>query len=215
MKPRVMSLVLFTSMVGLLIAPNQVSFLDSIISLAAIALGAGAAGTLNMWYESDLDALMSRTCLRPIPTGKIKKDQALWFGSFLSILSMGILYYSSNILSVFLLGLTIGFYFFIYTIWLKRKTPQNIVIGGAAGALPPVIGWAVATGSVSIEPLILFLIIFIWTPSHFWALSLYKSNDYKKANIPMLPVVAGVQKTKLNILVYALLLAPTVTSLYF
>lgn len=215
MKPRVMSLVLFTSMVGLLIAPNQVSFLDSIISLAAIALGAGAAGTLNMWYESDLDALMSRTCLRPIPTGKIKKDQALWFGSFLSILSMGILYYSSNILSVFLLGLTIGFYFFIYTIWLKRKTPQNIVIGGAAGALPPVIGWSVATGSVSIEPLILFLIIFIWTPSHFWALSLYKSNDYKKANIPMLPVVAGVQKTKLNILVYALLLAPTVTSLYF
>ena len=215
MKPRVMSLVLFTSMVGLLIAPNQVSFLDSIISLAAIALGAGAAGTLNMWYESDLDALMSRTCLRPIPTGKIKKDQALWFGSFLSILSMGILYYSSNILSVFLLGVTIGFYFFIYTIWLKRRTPQNIVIGGAAGALPPVIGWAVATGSVSIEPLILFLIIFIWTPSHFWALSLYKSNDYKKANIPMLPVVAGVQKTKLNILVYALLLAPTVTSLYF
>ena len=215
MKPRVMSLVLFTSMVGLLIAPNQVSFLNSIISLAAIALGAGAAGTLNMWYDSDLDALMSRTCLRPIPTGKIKKDQALWFGSFLSILSMGILYYSSNILSVFLLGLTIGFYFFIYTIWLKRKTPQNIVIGGAAGALPPVIGWAVATGSVSIEPLILFLIIFIWTPSHFWALSLYKSNDYKKANIPMLPVVAGVQKTKLNILVYALLLAPTVTSLYF
>ena len=210
-----MSLVLFTSMVGLLIAPNQVSFLDSIISLAAIALGAGAAGTLNMWYESDLDALMSRTCLRPIPTGKIKKDQALWFGSFLSILSMGILYYSSNILSVFLLGLTIGFYFFIYTIWLKRKTPQNIVIGGAAGALPPVIGWAVATGSISIEPLILFLIIFIWTPSHFWALSLYKSNDYKKANIPMLPVVAGVQKTKLNILVYAILLAPTVTSLYF
>ena len=210
-----MSLVLFTSMVGLLIAPNQVSFLDAIISLAAIALGAGAAGTLNMWYESDLDALMSRTCLRPIPTGKIKKDQALWFGSFLSILSMGILYYSSNILSVFLLGLTIGFYFFIYTIWLKRRTPQNIVIGGAAGALPPVIGWAVATGSVSIEPSILFLIIFIWTPSHFWALSLYKSNDYKKANIPMLPVVAGVQKTKLNILVYALLLAPTVTSLYF
>ena len=215
MKPRVMSLVLFTSMVGLLIAPNQVSFLDSIISLAAIALGAGAAGTLNMWYESDLDALMSRTCLRPIPTGKIKKNQALWFGSFLSILSMGILYYSSNILSVFLLGLTISFYFFIYTIWLKRRTPQNIVIGGAAGALPPVIGWAVATGTVSIEPLILFLIIFIWTPSHFWALSLYKSNDYKKANIPMLPVVAGVQKTKLNILVYALLLAPTVTSLYF
>ena len=180
MKPRVMSLVLFTSMVGLLIAPNQVSFLDSIISLAAIALGAGAAGTLNMWYESDLDALMSRTCLRPIPTGKIKKNQALWFGSFLSILSMGILYYSSNILSVFLLGLTIGFYFFIYTIWLKRRTPQNIVIGGAAGALPPVIGWTIATNSLSLEALTFFLIIFFWTPSHFWALSLYKSDDYKK-----------------------------------
>ena len=215
MKPRVMSLVLFTSMVGLLIAPNQVSFLDSIISLAAIALGAGAAGTLNMWYESDLDALMSRTCLRPIPTGKIKKDQALWFGSFLSILSMGILYYSSNILSVFLLGLTIGFYFFIYTIWLKRRTPQNIVVGGAAGALPPVIGWAIATNSISAESIILFLIIFIWTPSHFWALSLYKSSDYKKAKIPMLPITSGIQTTKLNILIYSLLMSPVVALPYF
>lgn len=215
MKPRVMSLVLFTSMVGLLIAPVQISFLNASISLFAIALGAGAAGALNMWYESDLDALMSRTCLRPIPTGKVKKDQALWFGLLLSLVSIAILYNSSNALSALLLAITIGFYFFIYTIWLKPRTSQNIVIGGAAGALPPVIGWAVATNTISIEPLILFLIIFIWTPSHFWALSLYKSGDYKKAKIPMLPVTDGVEKTKINILVYSLLLLPSVISLYF
>ena len=210
-----MSLVLFTSMVGLLIAPVQISFLNASISLFAIALGAGAAGALNMWYESDLDALMSRTCLRPIPTGKVKKDQALWFGLFLSLVSIAILYKSSNALSALLLTITIGFYFFIYTIWLKPRTSQNIVIGGAAGALPPVIGWTVATNTISIEPLILFLIIFIWTPSHFWALSLYKSGDYKKAKIPMLPVTDGVEKTKINILVYSLLLLPSVVSLYF
>ncbi len=215
MKPRVMSLVLFTSMVGLLIAPVQISFISASVSLFAIALGAGAAGALNMWYESDLDALMSRTCLRPIPTGKVKKDQALWFGLFLSLVSIVILYNSSNALSALLLAITIGFYFFIYTIWLKPRTSQNIVIGGAAGALPPVIGWTVATNTISIEPLILFLIIFIWTPSHFWALSLYKSGDYKKAKIPMLPVTDGVEKTKINILVYSLLLLPSVVSLYF
>ncbi len=215
MKPRVMSLVLFTSMVGLLIAPVQISFISASVSLFAIALGAGAAGALNMWYESDLDALMSRTCLRPIPTGKVKKDQALWFGLFLSLASIAILYNSSNALSALLLAITIGFYFFIYTIWLKPRTSQNIVIGGAAGALPPVIGWTVATNAISIEPLILFLIIFIWTPSHFWALSLYKSGDYKKAKIPMLPVTDGVEKTKINILVYSLLLLPSVVSLYF
>ena len=215
MKPRVMSLVLFTSMVGLLIAPVQISFLNASVSLFAIALGAGAAGALNMWYESDLDALMSRTCLRPIPTGKVKKDQALWFGILLSLVSIAILYNASNALSALLLAITIGFYFFIYTIWLKPRTSQNIVIGGAAGALPPVIGWAVATNTISIEPLILFLIIFIWTPSHFWALSLYKSGDYKRAKIPMLPVTDGVEKTKINILVYSLLLFPSVVSLYF
>ena len=215
MKPRVMSLVLFTSMVGLLIAPVQISFISASVSLFAIALGAGAAGALNMWYESDLDALMSRTCLRPIPTGKVKKNQALWFGLFLSLVSIAILYNSSNALSALLLAITIGFYFFIYTIWLKPRTSQNIVIGGAAGALPPVIGWAVATNAISIEPLLLFLIIFIWTPSHFWALSLYKSGDYKKAKIPMLPVTDGVEKTKINILVYSLLLLPSVVSLYF
>ena len=215
MKPRVMSLVLFTSMVGLLIAPVQISFISASVSLFAIALGAGAAGALNMWYESDLDALMSRTCLRPIPTGKVKKDQALWFGLFLSLVSIVILYNSSNALSALLLAITIGFYFFIYTIWLKPRTSQNIVIGGAAGALPPVIGWTVATNAISIEPLILFLIIFIWTPSHFWALSLYKSGDYKRAKIPMLPVTDGVEKTKINILFYSLLLLPSVVSLYF
>ena len=152
-----------------------------------------------MWYESDLDALMSRTCLRPIPTGKIKKNQALYFGIALSFVSIIMLYYSANLISAILLASTIAFYFFIYTIWLKRKTSQNIVIGGAAGALPPVIGWTIATGSISIEPIILFLIIFIWTPSHFWALSLYKAEDYKKAKIPMLPVIAGEKTTKINL----------------
>jgi protoheme IX farnesyltransferase len=215
MKPRVMSLVLFTSMVGLLIAPEQVSFTTSAISLFAVAMGAGAAGALNMWYESDLDALMTRTCLRPIPTGKVQKNQALWFGVVLSIISITMLYYTANITSSLLLATTIGFYFFIYTIWLKRRTPQNIVIGGAAGALPPVIGWAISTNSISIESIILFLIIFIWTPSHFWALSLYKSSDYKKAKIPMLPITAGIKKTKLNILIYSLLMAPIVTLPYF
>ena len=215
MKPRVMSLVLFTSMVGLLIAPEKVSFTVSIISLFAVALGAGAAGALNMWYESDLDALMTRTCLRPIPTGRVQKNQALWFGVILSVISISLLYFTANLVSSILLAITIGFYFFIYTIWLKRRTPQNIVIGGAAGALPPVIGWAIATNSISAESIILFLIIFIWTPSHFWALSLYKSNDYKKAKIPMLPITSGIQTTKLNILIYSLLMAPVVALPYF
>mgnify|MGYP001250482246 FL=1 len=215
MKPRVMSLVLFTCMVGLIIAPNSVSYLNSILSLIAVALGAGAAGTLNMWYESDLDALMTRTCLRPIPTGQVTKNQALFFGVVLSIGSVSLLNYSSNFMSASLLLLTIGFYFFIYTVWLKRRTPQNIVIGGAAGALPPVIGWTIATGSLTIEPLILFLIIFLWTPSHFWALSIYKSNDYKKAKIPMLPIIYGIEKTKKNIFVYSLLMLPTISAPYF
>ena len=210
-----MSLVLFTCMVGLLIAPSSVSLSSSLISLLAVAIGSGAAGALNMWYESDLDALMSRTCLRPIPTGKVKKNQALYFGIVLSAISITMLSYSANLISAILLASTIGFYFFIYTIWLKRKTPQNIVIGGAAGALPPVIGWTIATGSISIEPIILFLIIFLWTPSHFWALSLYKSGDYKKAKIPMLPITSGTKTTKLNILFYALAMAPIIAAPYF
>ena len=210
-----MSLVLFTCMVGLLIAPITIEFSSALISLLAVAIGSGAAGALNMWYESDLDALMSRTCLRPIPAGKVKKNQALYFGIALSAISIIMLNYSANLISAVLLASTIGFYFFIYTIWLKRKTPQNIVIGGAAGALPPVIGWTIVTGNISIEPLILFLIIFLWTPSHFWALSLYKSGDYKKAKIPMLPVIAGIKTTKINILVYALAMAPIVVAPYF
>ena len=215
MKPRVMSLVLFTCVVGMLIAPTQVSFSTSVLSLVAVAIGSGAAGVLNMWYESDLDALMSRTCLRPIPTGKVKKNQALLFGIILSFVSVAMLYYFTNLISSILLVSTIGFYFFIYTIWLKRKTPQNIVIGGAAGALPPVIGWTISTGSISIEPIILFLIIFLWTPSHFWALSLYKSGDYKKAKIPMLPIISGIETTKINILIYALLMFPITAAPYF
>ncbi len=215
MKPRVMSLVLFTCMVGMLIAPTNISLSSSFISLLAVAIGSGAAGVLNMWYESDLDALMSRTCLRPIPTGKVKKNQALYFGIALSVLSIILLYFSSNLISTIILAFTICFYFFVYTIWLKRKTPQNIVIGGAAGALPPVIGWTIATGGISVEPIILFLIIFVWTPSHFWALSLYKAGDYKKAKIPMLPITDGIQKTKLNILLYSVLMMPIIIAPYF
>ncbi len=210
MKPRVMSLVLFTAVVGLVVAPLKVSFSSACLSLLAVAIGSGAAGALNMWYESDLDAVMSRTCLRPIPTGKIKRKNALWFGIILSIASTIMLYLSSNLISAILLASTISFYFFIYTIWLKRKTAQNIVIGGASGALPPVIGWTIATGSISIEPIIMFLIIFFWTPSHFWALSLYKSDDYKKAKIPMLPITAGIESTKFNILLYAFFMLPVV-----
>ncbi len=215
MKPRVMSLVIFTCAVGLLIAPVKINFVDAIFSLLAVALGSGAAGALNMWYESDLDSLMTRTCLRPIPTGKLTRNQALMFGIFSSIISVATLYIFSNLIAASFLTITILFYVFVYTIWLKRKTPQNIVIGGAAGALPPVIGWAIATNGISLEPIILFLIIFIWTPSHFWALSLYKMTDYKKARIPMLPITSGVKTTKLNIFIYSLILFPTVLSLYF
>ena len=210
MKPRVMSLVIFTCAVGLLMAPNAVPTKDAIVAILLVSIGAGAAGALNMWYESDLDALMTRTCLRPIPTGKINKNQALVFGISLSIFSVIALDYFANRLSAGLLLFTILFYVFVYTIWLKRKTPQNIVIGGASGALPPVIGWTIATNSLSIESLTFFLIIFFWTPSHFWALSLYKSDDYKKAKVPMLPLTNGIESTKLNIFVYSLIMLPTI-----
>ena len=206
MKPRVMSLVIFTCVVGLLIAPHEVSFLNASLSLIAVALGAGAAGTLNMWYESDLDALMERTCLRPIPTGKVTKKQALIFGLLTSVISIIALYFFANLLSATLLTITILFYVIVYTIWLKQKTSQNIVIGGAAGAFPPIIGWTIVTGNITLEPILLFLIIFFWTPSHFWALSLYKKEDYKNAKIPMLPVTAGIKTTKINIFIYSLIL---------
>ena len=210
MKPRVMSLVIFTCAVGFLTSNSNVSTIDAMISIFLVALGAGAAGCLNMWYESDLDALMTRTCLRPIPTGKINREQALIFGICLSIISVSALYYFANFLSASLLFFTIFFYLFVYTIWLKRKTPQNIVIGGVAGALPPVIGWTIATNAISLEPLSYFFIIFFWTPSHFWALSLYKADDYKKAKIPMLPLTDGIEKTKLYIFVYSLLMLPII-----
>jgi len=206
MKPRVMSLVIFTCVVGLIAAPAQVDFITSTLSLCAVALGAGAAGALNMWYESDLDALMKRTCLRPIPTGKVSQNHALIFGLTTSFISVIALYYFSNFLSAVMLAITILFYVVIYTMWLKKLTPQNIVIGGAAGAFPPIIGWTIATGSITLEPILYFLIIFFWTPSHFWALSLYKTEDYNNARIPMLPVVAGIKTTKVNIFVYGLIL---------
>ena len=215
MKPRVMSLVIFTCAVGLLTSPNLVSTADAIIGILLVSLGAGAAGALNMWYESDLDALMTRTCLRPIPAGKVNRNQALIFGVTLSIISVLALDYFTNRISASILLLTILFYVFVYTIWLKRRTPQNIVIGGAAGAFPPVIGWTIATGSLSIEPLAFFLIIFFWTPSHFWALSLYKSDDYKKAKIPMLPLTNGVESTKLNIFIYSILMLPVIIFPYW
>jgi len=210
MKPRVMSLVIFTCAVGLLMAPVSISTKDAMIAILLVSIGAGAAGALNMWYESDLDALMTRTCLRPIPMGKVNKKQALIFGIALSFFSVIALDYFTNRISAALLLFTILFYVFIYTMWLKRKTSQNIVIGGAAGALPPVIGWTIATNSLSLEPMTFFLIIFFWTPSHFWALSLYKSDDYKKAKIPMLPLTNGIESTKINILVYSLLMLPVI-----
>jgi len=215
MKPRVMSLVIFTCVVGLLIAPVKVDFWNAFVSILAVALGSGAAGVLNMWYEAELDSAMTRTCLRPIPTGKVTKKEALIFGILASVISVTILYLFSNLVATLILVTTILFYVFIYTIWLKQETSQNIVIGGVSGALPPVIGWAIATGNISLESIILFLIIFIWTPSHFWALSLYKMEDYKNANIPMLPVISGVKVTKLNIFVYALLLFPIILVPFF
>ena len=210
MKPRVMSLVIFTCAVGLLTSNSNINISDAMIGIILVALGAGAAGCLNMWYESDLDALMTRTCLRPIPTGKINKEQALIFGILLTVFSVGALNYFTNFLSASLLLFTIFFYLFVYTIWLKRKTPQNIVIGGVAGSLPPVIGWTIATNSISFAPISLFLIIFFWTPSHFWALSLYKADDYKKAKIPMMPLTDGIEKTKVYIFVYSLLMLPVI-----
>ncbi len=215
MKPRVMSLVIFTALVGMVIAPTQPDFLDASLSLFFVAIGAGAAGALNMWYDAEIDGIMTRTCLRPIPLGKIKNNHALVFGTVLSFISVAGLYFFSNFLSALILAITILFYIFIYTIWLKRSTPQNIVIGGAAGAFPPVIGWTISTNTIGIEPIILFLIIFLWTPSHFWALSLYKNEDYKKAKIPMLSVVSGEEVTKKNILFYSIILWPFTLAPYF
>jgi protoheme IX farnesyltransferase len=206
LKPRVMSLVVFTALVGLAIAPVHVHPVLAFTALLCIAVGAGASGALNMWYESDIDALMTRTANRPIPRGRVTPPEALTFGmtlAFFSVMTLGILV---NWIAGALLAFTIFFYVVIYTIALKRWTAQNIVIGGAAGALPPVVAWAAATGSLSVEPFLLFLIIFFWTPPHFWALALFRSEDYARAGVPMLPVVAGPDATRLQILLYSVVL---------
>jgi protoheme IX farnesyltransferase len=208
MKPRVMALAVFTAFVGMLAAPGAINPAVAIVATVAIALGAGAAGALNMWYDMDIDAVMSRTSRRPLPTGRVAPGEALNFGLLLSTVSVMTLETVVGWLAASLLAFTIFFYVVVYTMWLKRLTPQNIVIGGAAGALPPVIGWAAAANTVGIESLILFLIIFLWTPPHFWALALFKVGDYAKAGIPMMPNVAGETSTRRQIFVYSLLLAP-------
>jgi heme o synthase len=208
MKPRVMSLVVFTALVGLMIAPGHVHPVIGFTALLCIAVGAGAAGVLNMWYDGDIDAVMTRTAGRPIPRGRVAPGEALAFGMVLAGFSVGVLGLLVSWIAAALLAFTIFFYVVVYTMWLKRATPQNIVIGGAAGAFPPMIGWAAATGGISVEPCLLFLIIFFWTPPHFWALSLIRTDDYARARIPMLPVVAGPDETRRQILIYALVLAP-------
>ena len=207
LKPRVMSLVIFTAFVGYVLAPSALHPVLGAIAILAVAVGAGASGAINMWYDRDIDAVMARTKGRPIPAGRVNADEALAFGVVLSIGSVVVMGLAVNWLAAGLLALTIGYYVFFYTMWLKRRTPQNIVVGGAAGAFPPMIGWAAATGEVSIESLVLFAIIFMWTPPHFWALALYRSGDYRAAGVPMLPVVAGRAETRRQIVIYSVLLA--------
>ena len=208
LKPRVMSLSIFTSIVGMIIAPGSLDLLTSSLVILAITIGSGASGALNMWYERDTDALMARTKDRVLPLKRISPMGALVYGVVLAMFSVLLLYYVSNLLAASLLALTIFYYIFIYTIWLKKRTPQNIVIGGAAGAFPPLIGWASVSGSLSLEILLLFLLIFLWTPPHFWALALYQSDDYKKAGIPMMPIVVGDKKTVTMIILYSFTLLP-------
>src|ERR1043166_2960634 len=208
LKPRVMSLVVFTALVGMMVAPGHLHPVVGFVALLCIAIGAGAAGALNMWYDADIDALMTRTADRPIPAGRVTRSEALGFGMPLAVGSIAVLGLATNWVAAGLLAFTIFFYVAVYTMWLKRSTPQNIVIGGAAGAFPPVIGWAAVTGDVTLAPVLMFLIIFLWTPPHFWALSLLRCDDYARAGVPMLPVVAGYDATRKQILVYTLILAP-------
>ena len=208
MKPRVMSLVVFTALVGLAVAPGAIHPVTGFTALLCIAVGAGAAGALNMWYDADIDAVMTRTARRPVPMGRVQPGEALAFGLTLACFAVVVLGLLVSWLASALLAFTIFFYVVIYTVWLKRSTPQNIVIGGAAGAFPPMIGWAAVTGSLSLEPMLLFMIIFFWTPPHFWALALYRTEDYARAGIPMLPVVAGDVSTRRQILHYTLILVP-------
>jgi heme o synthase len=208
LKPRVMSLVAFTGFAGLVVAPGSLHPLLAAVAVLCIAVGAGAAGAINMWYDRDIDALMRRTRKRPIPAGRLAPDEALAFGVTLSLFSVVVMGVAVNWTAAALLALASAFYVFVYTVWLKRRTPQNIVIGGAAGAFPPMIGWAAVTGGVSVEAMALFLIIFVWTPPHFWALALYRADDYAKAGVPMLPVVAGKAETRRQVLIYTSLLVP-------
>ncbi len=208
LKPRVMSLVVFTGFVGLYLAPGHIHPLLAAVAVLCIAVGAGAAGAINMWYERDIDALMERTRRRPLPAGRMAPGDALGFGAVLAVSSVIVMGLAVNTVAAALLALAIGFYVFVYTIGLKRRTPQNIVIGGAAGAFPPMIGWAAVTGDIGLLPALLFGIIFMWTPPHFWALALYRSDDYARAGVPMLPVVAGQLETRRQIMIYSLLLVP-------
>jgi protoheme IX farnesyltransferase len=208
LKPRVMSLVVFTGLVGLVLAPGQLHPVLAGVAVLCIAVGAGAAGAINMWYERDIDAVMRRTALRPLPAGRMLPGEALGFGVVLAVGSVLVMALATNWVAAGLLALTIGFYVFVYTIWLKRRTPQNIVIGGAAGAFPPLIGWAAVDDSLGWGAIALFAIIFFWTPPHFWALSLYRADDYAKAGVPMLPVVAGPRETKRQMLLYTVVLWP-------
>lgn len=214
LKPRVMSLVVFTALVGLVAAPGSLHPVLAVIALIMIAVGAGASGALNMWYDADIDARMARTASRPIPRGRVTAEEALTFGSVLSVGSVLVLGTLVNWVAGVLLGLTIAYYVFVYTMWLKRRTPQNIVIGGAAGAFPPMVGWAAVTGSVSVESVVLFLIIFFWTPPHFWALALYRCRDYERVGVPMLPVTHGADETRRQIVIYSLLLVPLAVTPY-
>ena len=215
LKPRVMSLVVFTAMVGLIVAPVAVHPFIAFTSILFIALGGGASGALNMWYDADIDRIMRRTASRPIPAGRIAEGEALGFGLALSVLSCLMLGLAANWFAGLFLAFTIFFYVVIYTMWLKRSTPQNIVIGGAAGAFPPMIGWAVATGGISLEPVLMFALIFMWTPPHFWALALFMKDDYSNAGVPMLTVTHGRAATRRHILAYTLLLAPVALALGF
>jgi protoheme IX farnesyltransferase len=208
LKPRVMTLVVFSGLVGLLVAPGPIHPVLAATAILCIAVAAGASGAINMWYDRDIDLVMRRTANRPIPAGRIRPEAALSFGVFLAVASVVIMGLATNLVAAAVLAGSIAFYVFIYTMWLKRRTPQNIVIGGAAGAFPPMIGWAAVTGHVSVEAVAMFAIVFFWTPPHFWALSLYASGDYQRAGVPMLPVVAGAKETRRQIWLYSLLLVP-------
>ncbi len=215
LKPRVMSLVVFTGFAGLVVAPGSLHPLLAAVAVLCIAVGAGASGAINMWYDRDIDALMTRTAKRPIPSGRVGPDEALAFGVFLAVAAVLVMGLAVNWVAAGLLALATLFYVFVYTMWLKRRTPQNIVIGGAAGAFPPMIGWAAVTGGVDLPAIMLFALIFLWTPPHFWALALFRSDDYARAGVPMLPVVAGAAVTKRQILLYTLLLLPVAAAPFF